>query len=94
MVDAFNTDVIRQTENKLEMLSSKVIKPEKHGVKLEKGVISCTDDNYEVREVTKEKAMKTLNDMNRNYSNWQHYMSGSQDEASPHLMGPGGDSLI
>jgi hypothetical protein len=94
MIDTFNTDVIRQTGENLKMLSSKVIRPEEHGIKLEKGVVSCTDDHYKMKEITKEEAIKTLREMGRNYGLWQEYMSSSEDRASSHLMGPGGDSLI
>lgn len=75
--DAFNMDVIREKEGKLEMLSSKVIKPEEHGVILEKGIVFCKDDHYNLKEVSKEKALETLKEMELNYSCWQEYMSGS-----------------
>jgi|WetSurMetagenome_2_1015567.scaffolds.fasta_scaffold1394575_2 hypothetical protein len=94
MIDAFNMNVIRQEGENLQMLSSKVIKPNQIGVSLEKGVISCTNPKYEMKEVTKDKAMKTLTDMNINYANWQNFMSSSEDMPSSHLTGPGGESLL
>jgi hypothetical protein len=94
MVDAFNMNVIiRQEGENLKMLSSKAIKPKEIGVSLEKGVISCTDNHYKLKEVTKEKALKTLKDMDVNYSCWQEYMSSSEDRPSSHLS-HGGESLI
>jgi len=94
MIDAFNIDVIKQTGDKLKMLSSKVIKPEEHGVKLEDGVVSCISDEYKLKEITKEEAIKTLKDAQRNYGCWQEYMSNPEDRGSSHLMGPGGEQLM
>ncbi len=88
MVDAFNLNIIKQTEGKLEMLSSEVIKPKEIGVELnEKGKIDCADDKYKIKEISKEEASKILKDIRINYSSWQNYMSGSDNEASHHLIG-------
>jgi hypothetical protein len=94
MIDAFNMNVIEQAGENLKMLSSKVIKPKEIGVSLEKGVVSCTDNHYKLKEVSKKKALKTLKEMDVNYSCWQDYMSSSEDMPSSHLTGPGGDCLI
>ena len=94
MIDAFNMNVVKQTGKNLEMLSSKVIKPEEIGVRLNKEVVSCTDDKYEIKKVDEETAKETLAKMNINYSQWQDYMSTSEEIGSSHLMGPGGDQLI
>lgn len=93
MVDAFNINIVKQTGENLEMLSSTKIKPKEIGVNLEKGVISCTDNHYKMEEITEKQAIKTLKEMDINYANWQHYMSNSEDMSSSHLTGPGGDSL-
>ena len=92
MIDAFNINVIKQTGGKLEMLSSKVIKPKDIRVELKKKVVSCTDDKYEIKEITEEQAVKILKDAERNYASWQNYMSTSEDRGSSHL-GFGGDIL-
>ena len=76
------------------MLSSIATKPEEIGVKIIDRDVSCTNSDYEMREITSEVAMKTLKDMNINYSNWGHYMSGSENIPSSHLIGSGGESLI
>lgn len=92
IIDAFNTDVLKQSGNSLEMLSSKVIKPEEHGIKVERNKVICVNGLYDLKEVSKEKAMETLEEMSVNYSLWQSYMSNPDDEASLHL-GQGGDFL-
>lgn len=86
MIDAFNINVVKQKKGKLEMLSSKVIKPKQIGAKLdEKGKIYCTDNKYKIKEITKEKASKVLKDREINYSLWQNHMSNYEDKGSPHL---------
>lgn len=90
MIDAWNINVIKQKEGKLEMLSSKKIKPKEIGVKLsKKGEIFCEDNDYEIREISEKQANLTLESMKRNYGLWQSYMSSSEDEASSHLGGMG-----
>lgn len=93
MIDAFNTHVIKQKNGKLEMLSSKAIKPNHIGIRLKEGVISCNDDKYEIEEIDEEKAKETLAKINLNYSQWQDYMSTSKEKGSSHLSGPGGAQL-
>lgn len=89
MIDSFNLNIVKQKRKDLEMLSSEAIKPKEIGVKLdEKGKIYCTDKNYKIKEITKEKASKILNDMDKNYSLWQNYMSNPEDKGSSHLTGP------
>ncbi len=92
MIDAFNSNIIKQTKGKLEILSSEVIKPRKIGVGLnKKGEIFCADKNYQIKEITKEKANKILKDMEINYSSWKNYMSNAEYKGSPHLsLGLGG----
>jgi hypothetical protein len=92
MIGASNMNVIKQTGNKLEMLSSKVIKPAEIGVKLNKGVVSCVDNNYKLKEITEKKAIKILKDANRNSASWQDFMSTSEEMPSLHL-GFGGEQL-
>jgi hypothetical protein len=93
MVDSFNYNVLVQKDGKLEMLSSKVIKPHEIGIKLEKGIVLCTDDKYKLEEVTPEQALKKLEWMGINYASWQECMSGPGEMASSHLS-HGGESLI
>ncbi len=93
MIDAFNLNIIKQKGNKLEMLSSKVTKPKEIGIILDKDrQISCTDDRYNIKEITKKEAFEALEDISNNYSLWQHYMSNSDDYGSFHLS-QGGDAL-
>lgn len=94
MVDAFNMNVLQQKGNSLEMLSSKLIKPEQIGIKLEKDNVICIDDKYKLKEVSKEEALKTLNNIGLEYTSWQHLMSGPENYASSQLNGPGGEGLI
>jgi len=94
MIDAFNIDIIRQTGNKLEMLTSKVIKPEEHGVNIIDGNVSCTNEDYKMEEVTQATAMNTLRFMDINEVLWKDYASGSENMSSSHLTGPGGENLI
>jgi len=94
MIDAFNTNVVKQTGESLKMLSSKVIKPREIGIKLHKGIVSCTDDKYKMEEITEEQAIETLRKMDVNYSLWKDYMSTSDNIGSSHLVGLGGDQLI
>jgi hypothetical protein len=93
MVDSFNYNVLIQKDGKLEMLSSKVIKPKEIGIKLEKGIVLCTDNKYKLEEVTQEQALKKLEWMGVNYASWQECMSSSEDRPSDHLS-HGGESLI
>jgi len=94
MVDSFNYDVLKQSGEELQVISSKVTKPKNLGIKLENGNILCKDDKYKLKEVTKEQAIKKLIEMQINYSNWQNFMSSSEDMPSSHLTGPGGESLL
>lgn len=94
MIDAFNINIVKQTGKNLEMLSSKVIKPKEIGVKLKKGIVFCTNNDYEIKEITEKQASKILKDAERNYASWQGFMSTSEDMGSSHLTGPGGDSLL
>ena len=94
MIDASNLNIVKQKRKDLEMLSSEVIKPKEIGVKLdEKGKICCTDNEYKIKEINKEKANKILEDMKRNYFLWQDYMSGSENRASSHLIGKNNERL-
>ena len=96
MIDAFNLNVIKQKKKNLEMLSSDAIKPKEIGIKLNKGVIFCTDDRYKIKEINEEQAMETLRRNEVNYSLWQEYMSNSEDKGSAHLtgIGLGGGQLL
>ena len=89
LLDAFNIEIMRQKEGKLEMLSSEVIKAEEYGIKLKKGKVSCADDKYKLEEITKEKAIEILKDVNINFALWRDYMLSSEDRASSHLCGMG-----
>lgn len=92
MIDAFNLNIIKQTSKNLEMISSKVIKPDEIGVKLIDGKIICDDKDYKIKEINEKKAIKILKFKDENYSSWQDYMSNSEDIGSSHL-GSGGDNL-
>lgn len=92
-IDAFNIDILKRTGNSLEMLSSKVIKPKEHGIKIDKNNVVCTNDEYELKKIDEIKARETLREMGVNYSSWENYMSTSDNVASSQLNNPS-DSLI
>lgn len=94
MGDIFNINLVKQTGNKLEMLSSKKIKPEDIEIKLNKsGEIVCADDKYEIHEITGWRASKILEYIEENSSLWQRYMSSSEDHPFSHLIGKNNGEL-
>lgn len=94
MIDAFNSNILKQKGGELGMLSSEVIKPREIGVQLnEKGEIFCADKDYKMKEITKKEAINTLDAMKKNYSLWQNHMSIFENISSPNLVGFGGESL-
>lgn len=89
MIDAFNKNIIKQKNGKLEMLSSKVIKPAEIGVKLnKKRKMYCADKDYKIKEISEKEVNKLLWEAAKNYSLWQGYMFNAEDRGSPHLTGP------
>jgi len=96
MIDALNINIIKKVGKNLEMLTSGVIKPEEIGVQISKNGrgISCTNDEYNlVRKLTEKEVEEKLKEMGLNYSNWQYYMSNSENSGSSHLSGPNGARL-
>ena len=86
-IDATNMNLVKQTGKGLEVLSNSRIEPKEIGIELnENGKIFCTDDKYEVNEITEETSHRIMQDMLKNYSLWREYLSGTGNRASPPLI--------
>lgn len=73
-----NFNIIKQSKSKLELMSSKAIKPEEIGVKLnKKGEISCADKNYKIKKISKKEANEWLKGMEKCVSTRDHDYSYS-----------------
>jgi len=83
--DNLNLNVLKKTGEKLEVISSSVIKPEEIGIKSNKGNIFCIDNKYKIKEISEEEVIQTLEYINKNYSSWQENMSNQEEECSSHL---------
>lgn len=87
--------ILKLTDNNLEIITSK------HQEEL--GKIEFTQDkegkyfvnsNYSLQEITKEKAEKIIKQRDFEWMCLGDYMSTSENMASSHLVGSGGDQLI
>lgn len=86
--------ILKLTDNNLEIITSK------HQEEL--GKIEFTQDKegeysvnskYSIKTITKEKAEEIIEQRDFEWQCWGDYMSTSDNVASPHLVGPGGNQL-